>query len=296
MCEKITSKNMCGVDFMNGSTFQKIIFALLILFINLGLTVPINATETAESIKASYQRFLDNIDVKYFNEKVPYLLKTEWDQAGIYAKYTPTKVRVGCWATAVSQILYYHKLLPKGKVSYQCTDGYMINENLKSYKFDLNSFVNKIEDNTSIESIDQVAMYSYFTAVAMRKDFGTGHHFLTDDGFTGIIKVLENHFNCSVKIYQFGENSFLKEKHKIIQVVKDEINNSRPVAFWFGNQYDWGHAVVIDGYLQKGNLFLVHINQGLGGSGNGVYDLFTPIIPSYGDMYWRAILTIKPKK
>lgn len=280
---------------MNRSTFKKIIFALLILFINLGLTVPINAAETAESIKVSYQKFLDNIDVKYFDEKVPCLLKTEWSQAGIYAKYTPTKVRVGCWATSVAQILYYHRLLPNGKVSYQCTDGYKINENL-SYKFNLNLFVNKIEDNTSIVSIDQVARYSYHTAVALRKDFGRGPHLLKSNDFTGFKDILETHFDCSVDIYQFGENSFVKGKHEVIQVVKTEIDNQRPVAFWFGNQYGWGHAVVIDGYLEKGDQFLVHINQGLGGSGNGTYDLFAPIIPSYGDMYWRAILTIKPKK
>jgi hypothetical protein len=288
-----STKNMYGVDSMKRATFQKILFVLFILFINLGLTLPINAAETAESIKASYQRFLDNIDVKFFDEKVPYLLKTEWDQSGIYAMHTPTKVRVGCWATAVAQILYYHKLLPQGKVSYQCTEGYKIIENLNSYKFNWDLFVNKINDNTIKESIDQVAKYSYYTAVVMQKDFGIGGHVLKGNNFKNL---LESHFDCKVNEYQFLEGSFLKERNKIVKIIKEELAAARPVAFFFGNQYDWGHAVVIDGYLEKDNHFLVHINQGLGGSGNGIYKLFDPIIPSYGDMYWRVIMTIKPKK
>lgn len=281
---------------MKKATIQKIFLALFTLSISLNAIDSLKAAETAESIQTAYEHFLNGIDMKYIDEKVPYLLKTEWDQAGIYAKYTPTKVRVGCQATAVAQILYYYKLLPKGKESYQCTEGYAINEDLESYKFGFNSFVNKIEDNTSIKSVNQVAMYSYYTAVAMRKDFGRGPHLLKGNDFSGFKDILEIHFDCSVDIYQFEENSFVKGKNKVIQIVKTEIDNQRPVAFWFGNQYGWGHAVVIDGYLENGDQFLVHINQGLGGSGNGAHDLFAPIIPSYGDMYWRAILTIKPKK
>jgi stress-induced morphogen len=173
--------------------------------------------------------------------------------------------------------------------------GIKINENLESYKFNWNLFVDKIESNTSQESIEQVAKYSYFTATVMQKDFGTGHHVLKN-GFQDYKDILQAHFKCQVNVYQFSDGSFIKEKNAVIKTIKEEINDTRPVAFWFGNQFDWGHAVVIDGYLEKGGQFLVHINQGLGGSGNGVYNLFSPIIPSYGDMYWREILTIRPKK
>jgi hypothetical protein len=289
-------KNMYGVDYMKRAIIQKIFFALFILLVNLSLTVPIKAVETAESIEVSYQQFLNNLDSKYLNEKVPFLLKTEWSQAGTYAKYTPTKVRLGCWPTAIAQILFYHKLFPKGKVSYRCSDGYQINENLESYQFNLNSFVNRIEDNTAKESVEQVTKYSYFTAVVMQKDFGTGHHILKGNDFQDFKNILQAHFKCMVNVYQFYKGSFVVKRNTVIKTIKEEIDAARPVAFWFGNQYDWGHAVVIDGYLEKGNLFLVHINQGLGGSGNGVYDLFSPIIPSYEDMYWREILTINPKK
>ena len=242
--------------------------------------------------------FLDRIDVKYINEKVPFLIKTEWDQAGVYAKYTPTKVRVGCWSTAIAQILYYHKLIPKGKVNYKCSEGYLIKEDFDSYKFDLDLFVNKIDDNTPKKSIDQVAMYSYFTAVAIEKDFGTGLYSAIKTGWTGedFIKYIERHYDCKVSSYSFKNNLFIQENEKVKKVVRNEINSGRPLMFFFGNQYDWGHAVVIDGFLEKGDLFLVHINQGLGGSGNGVYNLFSPIIPSYADMYRREILTIKPQK
>lgn len=278
---------------MKRATIQKSFFILSVLSISLSLIVPIRAAETVESIQTAYEHFLDRIDVKYISEKIPHILKTEWDQASIYALYTPTKVRVGCWATVVAQILYYHKLLPHGNVSYQCTEGYKITENLNFYRFNWGQFVDKIDDNSSKDSVAQVAKYSYYTAAALQKDFGVGGHVLKGKSFKNL---LESHFDCMVTEYEFLQGSFLNARSKIVKIVKEEIAAARPVAFWFGNQYDWGHAVVIDGYIEKDDLFLVHINQGLGGSGNGAYNLFAPIIPSYGDMYWREILTIKPKK
>jgi hypothetical protein len=280
---------------MKKTIYQKIIFVVFILTVNLSLAIPLKAAETTESIKASYKRFFENLDLKYIDKKIPFLLKTEWDQAGIYARYTPTRVRVGCWSTAVAQIFYYHKLLPKSTVSYQCEEGYQINENLESYQINWDMFVNKIDDKTSEESVGQVAKYSYLTAVAMRKDFGTGHHNLGGNGFKAFKNILETHFDCIVNVYQYDKGIFKQEKSQIVKIIRKEVKASRPVALWIGNP-KWGHAVVIDGYLKKGDLFLVHINQGMGGPGNGVYDLFSPIVPRYGDMYWREILTIKPKR
>ena len=123
----------------------------------------------------------------------------------------------------------------------------------------------------------QVAKYSYFTAAAIQKDFGVGGHVLKGKSFKNL---LESHFDCTVTEYQFLQGSFLKERSKVVKIIKKEIAAARPVAFFFGNQYDWGHAVVIDGCLEKNKHFSVHINQGLGGPGNGVYELFDPVIPS----------------
>lgn len=284
---------------MKRTAIQKILYVLFIVSIGLSLIVPIKAAEDAESNKVLYQRFLSYLDLKYINEKIPFLLKTEWDQAGIYAKYTPAKIRVGCWSTAAAQILYYHRLLPHGKVSYQCTEGYKIIENLNSYSFNWDLFVNKIDDHTPTESIEQVAKYSYFVAVVMRKDFGVGGHVgFWHDGFfdsSYFVEMLQENYDCNVKAHIFRDNTFLKDKDEIQKIIKNEIEASRPVIFHFGAGTN-GHAVVIDGFSEQKGLFLVHINQGLGGMGNGVYNLFRPMAKNGVDMERRDILTIKPSK
>lgn len=271
---------------------NRIVLGLLLLVFIIFITVPTNASETAESIAESTSFFINNLNLISGNEEIPYLLKTEWDQAGKYAMYTPAKVRVGCWSTAIAQILCYHKLFPKGIVGYKCTEGYQINENLESYGFDWNQFVNKIDDTTPQTSIDQIAKYSYFVAVVIRKDFGTGSYLMNDLTYKN---VLEKHFRCIATEYYFKNYLFNKKKTKIIKLIKSEINASRPIMFYFTDWKNVTHAVVIDGYSEKNDLFLVHINQGLGGGGNGNYNLFDSISQLGNDMKFRFLLTIKPR-
>jgi len=45
------------------------------------------------------------------------LVKTKWKQMGGFEKYTPDHLRLGCWSTALAQIVYFHKLKPFGTVS-----------------------------------------------------------------------------------------------------------------------------------------------------------------------------------
>jgi hypothetical protein len=270
-----------------------VVGSLILVFISLINTVPTNASETAESIAEYTPFFISNLNLISTNEKIPHLLETEWDQAGKYAMYTPAKIRVGCWSTAIAQILYFHKLLPNGKVCYRCSEGYQINENLESYKFEWNQFVKNIDDATSKESLVQVAKYSYFTAVVIQKDFGTGSYIMADQTYK---KVLEKHFRCIVKEYYFTDHSFDKKKSKIVKLIINEINALRPVMLYFSDLKNVTHAVVIDGYSEKKDLFWVHINQGLGGEGNGSYNLFDSISRLGDDMEFRFLLTIKPKK
>ena len=64
--------------------------------------------------------------------------------------------------------------------------------------------------------------------------------------------------------------------------------------FYFDDGNDFGHAVVIDGYLNKNELFLVHINQGMGGRNDGWYNPFDKIFGIRDDLQTRFLVTLKP--
>ena len=227
--------------------------------------------------------YLTGIFTPQAGEKSSFLLKTSWGQRGIYAKFAPGNNRVGCWSTAIAQIFYFHRLKPSGITTYRCTTGYLIDENLDSYSFNWDLFVNRFEPDTKQSSIDEVAKYSYFTSVVVGKDFGTNTYI---KGEPGMVTRLENHFKCKVKTYSYTYSDLMKQEEQIKKLVKTEIDNSDRKSF--------GHAVAVDGYRIRKNKFFVHINMGWGGRENGWYDLFERIDNYYDDLQFRLIMTFEP--
>ncbi|PKF74906.1 C10 family peptidase [Chryseobacterium sp. PMSZPI] len=238
--------------------------------------------------------------------KAKFLIKTNWDQWGIYAQYTPNKQVLGCWSTALAQIFYYHHLKPYGTVAYSCSKGYAIKETLSDYTLNWKHFATQINENSSPETIDAIARYSYLTALAIRKDFGTSKYLEMINPAPQIIK----HFACKATFYASftGDIPFSQEqmnsiaraeqiehiinKDSIILLIKNEIIHKRPVYFHMGNFTSYGHSTVIDGYLEKNKTFYVHINYGASGFRTGWYDLFKPIDVE-DDIHLRAFITIE---
>ncbi|MCJ7932935.1 MAG: C10 family peptidase [Chryseobacterium sp.] len=239
--------------------------------------------------------------------KAPFLLKTNWDQWGTYAKYTPDKQVLGCWSTALAQILYYHRLKASGSVSYRCSKGYIIKDTLSYYVPIWKNFTTSINDKSRPELIDAVARYSYLTAVAIRKDFGTSKYLEMINPAPQVAK----HFTCNATFYVsftgkipipqeqmklIADKEQIKniiDKSSIIPLIKNEIRQKRPVYFHMGNFTNYGHSTVIDGYSEKDSIFYVHINYGASGFRSGWYDLFRPIDVE-DDIRLRAFVTIKP--
>ena len=220
-----------------------------------------------------------------------FLLETRWYQYGEFAKFAPDGLRIGCWSTAIAQILYYHRLKPRGKVSYKTSLGYGIDVGLDSHAFNWDLFTNSIDSNTSQASIDEVAKYSYFASVVVGCNFGAG-------GYVGPISrmksELEAHYNCEVNDYYYTNSSFLVRQKQIKDLVVNEIDHFRPLLLYLHSPGHLTHATVLDGYRIKNNEFWVHINMGWGGMDDGWYNLFKDI--RFGDLRHRKILTIKPLK
>jgi hypothetical protein len=196
-----------------------------------------------------------------------HLLSTHWKQMGGFEKHTPDSLRVGCWSTALAQIMYYHRLMPYGKVSYISRNGYRINENIDSSRMDFRHFTSSLDSASSLVSADQMALYSYYAALAMRKDFGTDRYM----NKLAPADLLESHYRVKVKRFISWHCMLPYGTGKLEKVIVREIDAARPVFLHFANLKDFGHSVVVDGYQYRdGNLF-VHINQGQGGQTDGWY-------------------------
>jgi hypothetical protein len=146
------------------------------------------------------------------------LLKTNWDQFGIYARYTPDNQVLGCWSTALAQILYYHRLQPTGEVDYTCTKGYVIRDTLSKFHFDWEAFAPELEEASHPDAIEAVARYSYLTAAAVRKDFGTGRYMQA----VNPAGQLARHFTCEAEFYACFTGEVPLPKEQIEMIVKNE--------------------------------------------------------------------------
>jgi hypothetical protein len=236
-----------------------------------------------------------------------YLLKTNWDQYGLYTKYTPNNEVLGCWSTAMAQILYHHRLRPSGFVNYQCSKGFVITDTLEKHSLSWTDFSASLDATSPPRVIETVARYSMLTAEAVRKDFGSPRYLQ----MVNPAGQIEKYFPCKAIFYASftgdiplspaqveeiakKENiQYLIGRDSVQLIIKQEINNSRPVYFHFGNFTTYGHSTVIDGYHEEGNIFWVHINYGSGGKRTGWYQLFQPI-DVVDDIKLRVFVTISP--
>ncbi|HOP04568.1 MAG TPA: C10 family peptidase [Tenuifilaceae bacterium] len=194
-----------------------------------------------------------------------YLLKTVWGGSARINKYNPDQQSPGCHSTALAQICYYHKLQPNGTKKYVTSKGHEINENFDEHKFNWELFQPVLNDETPEESANEMALYSYYIASMVEKNFGTGSY---QKKFHK--KQLKKHLNCKVH-EKFGYKSFPLTHRKIKRIFRKEINAKRPVYFHYTDFNGGGHSIVIDGYKEKDDDFWVHANFGWGGKKNGWY-------------------------
>lgn len=116
--------------------------------------------------------FIDLSGGKYLSAD-SILLQTHWKQMGGFERYTPDHMRLGCWSTALAQIMYYHKLKPFGRVRYTSRKGFVINEELDSIPIEFNQLPVQIDSSITDDDINALARYNYYAALAVQKDFGT---------------------------------------------------------------------------------------------------------------------------
>ncbi|MDL2221457.1 C10 family peptidase [Parabacteroides sp. OttesenSCG-928-N08] len=208
------------------------------------------------------------------SESMEVVLPTaNWGQWDPYNKYAPDNNPIGCVATAMAIIMKYHQWPEQGSGSHAYTWG----KHTHSVDFNVNYAWNKMPDQMpeggySTEQGEAIATLMYHSAVAVEAMFGEVE---TGAYNYNVMPAFKNYFGYDKGIKTRYRLSMFKTQW--INLIKNEINNNRPI-YYAGNSSTGGHAFVVDGYNEQN---YVHINWGWDGANNNFFaiDLLAP----YGD-------------
>ncbi|MBQ5982362.1 MAG: C10 family peptidase [Prevotella sp.] len=212
----------------------------------------------------------------------PLLGKTAWDQGFPYNLLTPCYTgnvhsATGCAATAMSQIMYYHRYPEsgRGQHAYQTRQNRMnleVDFSKSHYQWDL--MQPTYGDWDAQENRNAVALLMRDCGYAIDMDYGATSGAEPDAWPIAII----NFFG-----YDRGLTNRHRENYSIDEwnhIIHTELSAGRPV-FAGGFSTSGGHAFVIDGCDEMG---LFHINWGWSGISNGYFrtSALTPAIQGTG--------------
>lgn len=202
------------------------------------------------------------------------LLSTQWGQGAPYNNLCPEDREhdgqsvTGCTATALAQILNYHRYPERGSgtVTYTTsTHGMSISADLSAFTFDWVNMADNYSSGSATKAQQTaVAQLMYACGVACQMDYCT-----LGSGSSALPNILETNFGIDKACTAHERKYFTTNEWN--EIVMTELNASRPVLYAGSSLYG-GHAFVCDGY-NADNLY--HINWGWYGSYNGYFDLIT---------------------
>jgi len=203
------------------------------------------------------------------------LIKTKWDQVSPYNDLCPIDQTIGkrprsytgCVATAMAQVMYHHQWPKQGRGSNTYVVRTLNKELTVDFTQSTYDWANmKLTYNGAETEAEKAAvarlMYDCGVAVNMAYSGGAG-----SGAYDTTIPVgLARHFGYKSQIY--FRNAFTREAY--LNLIKNEIDNNRPIVFGGATVDGSGHEYVVDGY--DTNDFL-SVNWGWSGMSDGFFDM-----------------------
>ena len=189
------------------------------------------------------------------------LITVHWDQGYPYNYHCPVGCPTGCVATAMAQVMYYHKW-PQGETA--AIPDYDLPET--TFQWDLMKEEYAYND-LDIDAIDAVAELMHYCGRAVNMQYGIVINGQTMSAANVWASDLIKYFGYSTATKDVNRRDFCSEEWDAL--IYNEVSNARPVLY-SGNSSDIGHEFVIDGYDDEG---LFHVNWGWGGYSDGYFAL-----------------------
>ena len=208
---------------------------------------------------------IDNTSFRDGWSEIEPLIKTKWNQGAPYNNLCPEvdgiKTPTGCTATAVAQIMNYHKWPEhgRGSNSYEW-NGQTLSMNFSQITFDWDNMQDTYssDDNPTAQNAVATLMYACGIGAKMNYDIGG-----SGGSVYNATTALNIYFDYNAKyLYRLAIDVANWES-----LIYNELANNRPI-YYAGFRPNVGHAFVCDGYSNNG---LFHINWGWGGSRDGYF-------------------------
>lgn len=198
------------------------------------------------------------------------LCTSEWNQDAPYNQYAPEvngqRCPTGCLATAVAQIMYYHKWPQESCASipsYTAWTHYINRPELAATTFDWDAMQDKYSMNAS--NGEPVAKLMNYVGQSVEMNFSPEGSGASDVYVPYALKTYFGYYSSVRRVERSGYSVSQWD-----EIVYNELKNGRPVLYC-GYTPNWeGHAFVCDGYNGSG---MYHINWGWGGYGDGFFRL-----------------------
>ena len=208
-------------------------------------------------------------------EVAPLLGNLAWDQSEPYNNLCPMYVYdtakrcvTGCVATAMAQVMYYHKwpAVCMGAHSYVCQvngRSETLSADFSSTAYDWDAMQTAYDGDETDEQELAVATLMYHCGVALEMNYGLE----SGAQSVAIPRSLYDYFG-----YDSGMRYRLRDYYTSAeweQMIRNELDNGRPLEYT-GYSTTAGHSFVCDGYDSEGYF---HFNWGWGGLSNGYFRL-----------------------
>lgn len=199
------------------------------------------------------------------------LITTMWDQDKPYNLQCPmdgSNLSVtGCVATALAQVMYYHKW-PASTTeeisSYTTTSKNIQVQALPATTFKWDLMRNEYKGNAVGDTANAVAELMRYCGQILKMDYSSD---ASGTNLAPYIENLYNYFNYSLNMHYTTREYYSSSQWE--EMIYQEIAHNRPVLY-DGNAPDanMGHQFICDGYDNNG---LFHINWGWGGYCDGYF-------------------------
>ena len=201
----------------------------------------------------------------------PLLRNIMWNQTSPWNNLCPEidgkSAPVGCVATALCQIMLFHKWPLRGVGTHTYIEGRHVSHTVDFYKEAYRwerMLPNTTNVSASASEAYEMARLSYHVGVACDMEYSIeGSGAFSVNAFRGLIQ----NFAYSPELRYLQRDNFTKETWT--QLIFGELSAGRPI-YYAGAGKKGGHAFVFDGYDKDGK---IHVNWGWGGTSNGYFTM-----------------------
>lgn len=199
------------------------------------------------------------------------MVKAKWNQNSPFNDLCPLingeRSVTGCVATAMAQVMYYHKWPVKGVGSHSYTwetGGKTLSFNYGSTTFDWDNMLDSYSGATLSTERTAVATLMYAAGVSVDMNYTARESGAVSQG---MVRAFVENFNYDKAVWYALRNCYTSADWE--DLIYGEVAAGRPVLY-SGQSASGAHQFVVDGYSSDGYF---HLNWGWGGQSDGYFTL-----------------------